>query len=81
MATKYITTEVTTLAQNSTVTLVGYLCGQAKGNAVNITVVLNNNPEWNIDKGVLYYYVVDSSNKVNVRTHVVIVSMAIHTVQ
>ncbi|XP_022101370.1 uncharacterized protein LOC110985003 isoform X2 [Acanthaster planci] len=63
VATKFTTTEVTTLSQNSTVNLIGFLCGQAKGNTVNVTVVLNNNPYWRLNQGVLYYYVVDSPSK------------------
>ncbi|XP_038065641.1 uncharacterized protein LOC119735787 [Patiria miniata] len=63
VATRYLTTEVTTLAQGEAVTLVGYLCGQAKGDNINVTVVLNNNPTWFVDIGVVYYYVVDSANK------------------
>ncbi|XP_022101355.1 uncharacterized protein LOC110984989 [Acanthaster planci] len=63
VTTRYLTTEVTTLAQNSTITLIGYLCGEGKGEMVNITVVLNNNPKWILDIGVLYYYAVDSPQK------------------
>ncbi|XP_038065640.1 uncharacterized protein LOC119735786 [Patiria miniata] len=63
VATRYLTTEVTTLAQSEAVTLVGYLCGQAKGDNINVTMVLNNNPKWYVDFGVVYYYVVDSANK------------------
>ena len=62
--TKYITTEVTTLQQDESFQLIGYLCGQMKDDGINVTVVLNNNPYWIAVVGVVKFYVVDAANKV-----------------
>ena len=64
VTTKYITTEVQTVDQDETIVLVGHLCAQSKGMAVNVTVLLNNNPSWDPTFGVLRYYIVDDPNKV-----------------
>ena len=53
------------MKQNELVTLIASLCGAAKGDGMNITMVLNNNPDWHLDKGVVSYYVVDGANKVS----------------
>ncbi|XP_033641324.1 uncharacterized protein LOC117301444 [Asterias rubens] len=63
VVTKYITTEVTTLEQDESFQLIGYLCGQMKDNGINVTVVLNNNPYWIAVVGVVKFYVVDAANK------------------
>jgi len=63
VTTKYITTEVQTVDQDETIVLIGHLCAQSKGMAVNVTVLLNNNPSWEPTFGVLRYYVVDDPNK------------------
>ncbi|XP_022101412.1 uncharacterized protein LOC110985026 [Acanthaster planci] len=61
--TNFVTTEVATISHSSTVKLIGYLCGQARGNHVNVSLELPHNPDWNPSLGVLYYYVVDSPSK------------------
>ncbi|XP_022101353.1 uncharacterized protein LOC110984987 [Acanthaster planci] len=63
VVTNYITTEVQTLAQDASITFIGQLCEQYKGMGVQVTVLLNNNPDWDPSVGVLYYYVVDDPNK------------------
>ncbi|XP_022111516.1 uncharacterized protein LOC110990727 [Acanthaster planci] len=63
VVTNYITTEVQTLAQEAEITFIGQLCEQSKGFEVEVTVLLNNNPDWDPSVGVLYYYVVDDPNK------------------
>jgi len=63
VVTKYITTEVATVEQDETLVLVAQLCQQSKGQQVNVSVLLNNNPEWEPSFGVVRYYVVDSPAK------------------
>ncbi|XP_038065800.1 uncharacterized protein LOC119735921 isoform X2 [Patiria miniata] len=63
VVTKYITSEVQTLAQDASITLIGHLCEQSKGLGVQVTVLLNNNPDWDTSFGVLWYYVVDDPKK------------------
>ena len=64
VVTKYMTTEVQTLGQDEPITMIGQLCASAKGMELQVTVMLNNNPDWDPTFGVLYYYVVDDPNKV-----------------
>ncbi|XP_033641442.1 uncharacterized protein LOC117301530 [Asterias rubens] len=63
VVTKYSTTEVSTAHQDETMSLIGLLCKQSKGMAVNVTVMLINNPDWDPTYGVFRYYVVDAPGK------------------
>ncbi len=63
VVTKYITTEVSTAHQDETMTLIGLLCQQSVGMAVNVSVMLINNPGWDPTFGVFRYYIVDAPGK------------------
>ncbi|XP_072049622.1 uncharacterized protein [Amphiura filiformis] len=65
ISTRYITTSISTLSQGEEKTFIASLCGghQLLYDTVNATVLLNNNPSWLPQKGVVYYYIVDDPNK------------------
>ena len=64
VATRYITTEETTLLQSQSKVFTATLCNRFNGNIVNATVLLNNNPSWTPEFGVVDYYITDSPTKV-----------------
>ncbi|XP_022084362.1 uncharacterized protein LOC110975837 [Acanthaster planci] len=58
---RYSTVDVQTFQQDESRVFIGRLCGQSVGDAVNVTVLLNNNPGWEPVKGVVEYFVIDSN--------------------
>ncbi|XP_038071737.1 uncharacterized protein LOC119740485 [Patiria miniata] len=58
---RYSTTQIENLAQDEDTWFMGELCGHSVGKAVNITMLLNNNPGWEPTKGVVNFEVVDSN--------------------
>ncbi|XP_070551269.1 uncharacterized protein [Ptychodera flava] len=63
IGTRYVTRSVVTVLAEEGKVFTASTCGHFVGNSVNITILLNNNPEWNPVKGVVYFYVVDDESK------------------
>ncbi|XP_070551267.1 uncharacterized protein [Ptychodera flava] len=63
IGTRYVTRSVATVLAEQRKVFAASTCGQFVGNSANITILLNNNPEWNPVKGVVYFYVVDDPKK------------------
>ncbi|XP_072049620.1 uncharacterized protein [Amphiura filiformis] len=63
VSTRYITTAITTIGQGVEKTFIAALCQQFSGETINATLLLNNNPSWDVPSGVVYYYIVDDPAK------------------
>ncbi|XP_070551257.1 uncharacterized protein [Ptychodera flava] len=63
IGTRYVTRSVTTVLAEQRKVFTATTCGHFVGNAVNVTILLNNNPSWDPIKGVVYFYVVDEPTK------------------
>ncbi|XP_077985485.1 uncharacterized protein LOC144440119 [Glandiceps talaboti] len=60
---RYITTEVTTVYARESTIYTASTCGKHIGDSVNISMILNNNPLWVPDFGVVNFYVTDAESK------------------
>ncbi|XP_072049621.1 uncharacterized protein [Amphiura filiformis] len=63
VSTRYITTTISTLSQGENRTFIASLCQRFFGTTVNTTVLLDNNPWWQPNRGIVYYYIVDDPLK------------------
>ncbi|XP_077985437.1 uncharacterized protein LOC144440067 [Glandiceps talaboti] len=63
VGTSYVTRDVQKPTPKEKKTFVASTCKQFIGDAVNVTLLLNSNPEWIARIGVVYFYVVDDPKK------------------
>ncbi|XP_077985638.1 uncharacterized protein LOC144440209 [Glandiceps talaboti] len=60
---RYMTAEVQTVFATQSTLYKASTCREHIGDAVNISIILNNNPLWDPNNGVVYFYVVDAESK------------------
>ncbi|XP_077985689.1 uncharacterized protein LOC144440240 [Glandiceps talaboti] len=60
---RYMTSDVQTVFATQSTLYKASTCKKHIGDAVNVSVILNNNPLWDPNNGVVYFYVVDAESK------------------